>query len=187
MAHELLRPPAARLVAIGGLSGTGKSTLAIALAPMLGAVPGAVVVRSDEVRKQLCGVGPLVRLGPESYTPRMSEQVYAEVLARAARVVRGGRAAVVDAVFVRPEVRAAVSRVAADAGVPFTGLWLDAPLETLLRRVGSRKGDTSDATAAVVRQQAAEDPGAIAWHRIDAEAGTETVAASAHTAIDHNG
>jgi hypothetical protein len=76
MAQRLLQPPPACLIAIGGLSGSGKSTLARALAPLIGAVPGAVVIRSDETRKQLCGVDPLQRLGPEGYTAEMSRQVY---------------------------------------------------------------------------------------------------------------
>ena len=73
MAEDLLHPPRPCLVAIGGFSGTGKSTLALGLAPSVGAVPGAVVIRSDEIRKQLCGVPPLERLGQEGYSSEMSE------------------------------------------------------------------------------------------------------------------
>ena len=57
LAQRFLAPAPARLVAIGGISGTGKSTLARALAPGLGAAPGAVVLRSDVIRKKLFGVG----------------------------------------------------------------------------------------------------------------------------------
>jgi aminoglycoside phosphotransferase family enzyme/predicted kinase len=169
MAGTLLHPPVSRLVAIGGLSGTGKSTLALAMAPRLGAVPGAVVVRTDEVRKRLCGVGPLDRLGPDGYTPAVSERVYAAAFEQAAAIVRTGHTAVVDAVFARPDDRFEAERVATRAGVPFTGLWLDAPLETLLRRVESRRNDPSDAGAAVVRRQVADGVGEVAWHRVNAE------------------
>ncbi len=68
MADALLEPPPPCLIAIGGLSGSGKSTLAMALAPSIGGPPGAVVIRSDEIRKKLSGVKPLDRLGPEGYT-----------------------------------------------------------------------------------------------------------------------
>ena len=78
-------PPRPCLIAIGGFSGTGKSTLALGLAPSVGAVPGAVVIRSDEIRKRLCGVSPLDRLGPEGYSSEMSERVYATVAERARR------------------------------------------------------------------------------------------------------
>jgi aminoglycoside phosphotransferase family enzyme len=50
-----LVPAAPRLIAVGGLSGTGKSTLARSIAPALGMAPGAIVVRSDVIRKQICG------------------------------------------------------------------------------------------------------------------------------------
>ena len=59
MAEGLLHPARPCLVAIGGLSGSGKSTLALSLAPSVGAVPGAVVLRSDEIRKRLGGVPTL--------------------------------------------------------------------------------------------------------------------------------
>lgn len=170
MAQALLHPPPARVVAIGGLSGSGKSTVALALAPAIGAVPGAAVVRSDEVRKSLCGVGPLDRLGPQGYTRAISEQVYATAFEQVARIISAGHAAVVDAVFARAQDRLEVERVAERAGVPFIGVWLDAPLDTLLHRVVARDGDPSDADAAVVRQQAADGVGHLTWHRINTEA-----------------
>ena len=73
MAQELLRPRAPCLIAIGGLSGSGKSTLARRLAPFVGAAPGALIVRSDVIRKTLLGVSPLTRLGPEGYTDGCDE------------------------------------------------------------------------------------------------------------------
>jgi hypothetical protein len=179
LAETLLHPPAASLVAVGGLSGCGKSTLAIALAPAVGAVPGAIVVRSDEVRKRLCGVEPFDRLGPEGYTDAMSTHVYAAVLEQATRVVRAGHTAIVDAVFARPEDRVAAERATQDAGVPFTGLWLEARPDVLVRRVQQRRSDVSDADAAVVRHQLSEDVGNIGWRRIDAEASVDAMVVEA--------
>jgi predicted kinase len=187
MAHALLHPPPAHLVAIGGLSGCGKSTLARALAPSLGAVPGAIVIRTDEVRKRLCGVGPLDRLGPEGYTRAMSRRVYAAAFEQAARIVGSGHTAVVDAVFARPQDRLAIERTAARAGVPFTGLWLDARLETLVTRVEGRRGDPSDADAALVRQQSADEAGEIAWHRVNAEADRAAMTAEARDVLERAG
>jgi predicted kinase len=175
MARELLQPPAACLIAIGGFSGSGKSTLARALAAFIGALPGAVVIRSDETRKQLCGVDPLQRLGPEGYTAEISGRVYATVARRAGQVVAGGHAAIADAVYARPSDREAIERVAAAAQVPFVGLWLDAPEPVLIARSEQRRLDASDAAAAVIRQQLAQDIGLIAWRRIDASRALEDV------------
>jgi hypothetical protein len=175
LAGQLLRPPAPALVAVGGLSGSGKSTLARALAPQVGPVPGAVWIRSDEIRKRLCGVPVLERLGPEGYREDVSARVYATLIERAVQVVRNGHSAIVDAVYARLDDRRTLERAAVDAGVPFRGLWLDAPESTLLQRVEGRRMDASDADAAIVRQQAAQEVGPIEWRRIDASRSGEAV------------
>jgi aminoglycoside phosphotransferase family enzyme/predicted kinase len=175
MAEDLLRPPGPCLIAVGGLSGSGKSTLAVALGFCVGAPPGAVVIRSDEIRKRLCGVEPLVRLGPEGYAPEVSRRVYAAVAEQAAVVVRGGHAAIADAVFARTADRDAIERAAADAGVRCVGLWLAAPEATLVARAERRRHDPSDADAGVIRGQLAEDIGPIQWHRLDASGSQEDV------------
>ena len=113
-----------------------------------GAVPGAVVIRSDEIRKRLSGVSPLDRLGPEGYSSEMSERVYATVAERAKLTIREGHSAIVDAVYARPGDRQAIEHVAADVAVPFVGIWLEAPEATLIARVEQRRNDPSDADAA---------------------------------------
>lgn len=168
IAEAALEPRAPRLIAVGGLSGSGKSTLAMDLAPSMGAAPGAVVIRSDEIRKKLCGVKPLDRLGPEGYTDDVSRRVYATLMEHADKVVRGGYTAVADAVFAESGHREAVQHVAAAAGVPFVGLWLEAPERVLISRVEGRGPDVSDAGIEVVRQQLAYRLDALRWHRLDA-------------------
>jgi aminoglycoside phosphotransferase family enzyme/predicted kinase len=179
MAERLLHPPRACLVAVGGLSGSGKSTLARTLAPGIGAVPGAIVLRSDETRKQLSGVPVLERLGPEGYSSRMSERVYNTLAERAAWLLRCGHSVVVDAVHARPEERQAIERIGTAAAVPFIGLWLDAPESVLIARTEARRNDASDADAKVVRLQRAQDAGHITWSRIDAAHSTAAVLSTA--------
>jgi predicted kinase len=183
MAERFLRPPRPCLVAIGGFSGTGKSTLALGLAPSLGAVPGAVVIRSDEIRKRLGGVPPLERLGPEGYSRDMSERVYATATSRARAVLREGHSAIVDAVFARSEDRQAVERVAADMSVPFVGIWLEAPEPVLVARTEQRRNDPSDANAQVIRMQHRQATGAVTWHRIEASAAPAGVLERAGTCV----
>lgn len=163
-----LTPPPPTLTAIGGLSGTGKTTLARRVAPGLGGAAGAVVLRSDEIRKRLAGVGPLERLPPEAYAPQTSAQVYAEMLGLARRVLAAGRSVVLDAVFLQPEERAAAGAVAQDVGAPFRGVWLEGPADQLRERLAARRGDASDAGPGVLDQQLAHDPGPIAWETFDA-------------------
>jgi predicted kinase len=178
-AHLRVTPP--RLVAVGGLSGSGKSTIARAVAPWLGAAPGAAVLRSDVVRKRLAGIDPSERAPPGAYAPGSSARVYAALREQAATALAAGRAVIVDAVHARPEERAAVEAVATRLGVPFAGIWLDAPEATLVARVDARTADASDADGAVVRQQLGYALGEIGWHRIAAAPApaevAETVAA----------
>ncbi len=175
MAHAFLQPPPAAIVAIGGLSGTGKSTLARALAPSLGAAPGAVVLRSDVIRKRLCGVPESERLGSEGYTSAVSARVYTRLIDEAAAIAASGHSVIADAVFARDEDRRALERAAQRAGVPFTGLWLDAPGPVLVERVRRRSGDVSDADEAIVRQQLAARPTSGSWLVVDASRGPAAV------------
>jgi uncharacterized protein len=175
MAERLLHPPAPCLVAVGGLSGSGKSTIALGLAPSIGPVPGAVLFRSDEIRKRLCGVASLDRLGPEGYRREVSERVYTTMALGAGEVLRAGHGVMIDAVHARPADRDRIEHVAAAAGVPFIGVWLDAPQSTLIDRLQRRERDVSDADTSVVRMQVAQATGAIGWHRVDASPSAETV------------
>ena len=183
LALACLAPEPARLVAIGGVSGTGKSTLARALAPALGRAPGAVLLRSDVVRKKLCGVAPTERLGPEAYAESVSRRVYETLMARAATLTAAGQAVIVDAVFLDAKDRARVEQVAHAQRVAFEGLWLSAPAAVLTARVAARRGDASDATATVISSQLEVDPGPVTWRRLDSSKPPDQVAAAARTAL----
>jgi aminoglycoside phosphotransferase family enzyme/predicted kinase len=183
LAARLIAPARPKLIAIGGLSGTGKSTIAAALAPFVDPAPGAVHMRSDIERKRLAGVGELDRLPPESYTTQSSARVYARLNELARRTAIAGHSAVIDAVHARAGERDEIASVAREAGVPFEGIWLELPLEARIRRVGARRGDASDADAEVARAQQDYDPGEIRWHRIDASGDPGEVVARARSAL----
>ena len=168
LALDLLAPPPPRLVAVGGLSGTGKSTIARGLAPLVAPVPGAVVLRSDIERKHLFGVQETDRLGPDAYRPEVSSKVYGILADKAARILAARHSVIVDAMFAKPEERAAIAAVASSGHVAFQGLFLVADLETRLRRIATRPLDVSDADAAVARQQQAFSLGRMEWKEIDA-------------------
>ncbi|HEX7966653.1 MAG TPA: AAA family ATPase [Stellaceae bacterium] len=171
-----------RLIAIGGLSGSGKSTLAQALAAGFRPAPGARVIRSDVVRKRLMQVPPETRLPRESYTPAASREVYETLNREAATTLAAGYTAIVDAAFLRADERQAIAAVARDAGVPFAGLWLEAPAELLARRIEARRNDASDADRAVLELQLGMDPGPLDWQRIDAASETTSMLAAARLA-----
>lgn len=167
-AISLLAPAAPVLVAIGGLSGTGKTSLAMELAPEIGAAPGALHLRSDIERKRLLGVVETARLSDEGYRPEISEKVYARLHELASAGLGAGRTVILDATYQRPAERDAAAAVAAETRVPFVGIWLDGATELLMHRVAQRVGDASDATPSVVRDQARTDIGVVTWSRLDA-------------------
>ena len=171
-----LSPGPAALIAIGGLSGSGKSSVARALAPGLGAEPGAIILRSDEIRKRLWGVGPKDRLPPDAYGPQGSERVYRVMIDEARRLLAAGRTVILDAVFLRRAERDAARALAAASAVSFIGAWLEAPAEVLRARVRVRAGDASDADERVVDEQVRLATGVIDWLSVDA---VQTPAASA--------
>jgi aminoglycoside phosphotransferase family enzyme/predicted kinase len=153
LARTALAPIPPVLIAIGGRSGTGKSTLAAALAPRIGATPGAIVLRSDVVRKRLLGREPTQRLPVDAYAPEITRQVHRRMAERAGTLLRAGRSVVCDAVYGDEVERWAVAGVAAGLEVLFRAFWLEVPEPALEARVAARTADASDADLAVVRRQ----------------------------------
>lgn len=183
-AHAALRSVPPRLIAVGGLSGSGKSKLARALAPDLGNACGARVLRTDAIRKCLAGVPLTEKLGPEGYSREMTERTYRTLYTEAGAALDAGCTVIADAVFATPAERAAIRAVAARHGVPFTGLWLEAPAGVLEARVAGRRGDVSDAGVAVLRMQLGYDLGALDWARVDSAGPPEATVAAARQGLE---
>lgn len=167
LADALLRPARPRLIAVGGFSGTGKSTIATGLAPDFAPAPGARIIRSDVLRKSLLGVAPETRLPQSAYAHAVSERVYDALREQATTVLGAGYTAILDATFIDAAERDAVATTAARASVAFAGIWLAAPDTTLIERIARRRGDASDADRLVLMQQLAADTGAITWQKVD--------------------
>ncbi len=168
LAGSYLPAPAPRLIAIGGLSGTGKSKASLEIAPSLGAAPGAIVIRSDILRKQLAGIPETTRLPEDSYTRAMTARVYDALDSIAGRCLTSGYTCVVDAVFAQVVERSNIERIAREHGVPFTGCWLETKFATRLARIEGRRNDASDANFVVAHRQETFDRGQSDWHAIDA-------------------
>ena len=186
-ARELLQVTPPTLYAVGGLSGTGKSTAAKALAPHFGGPNGALHLRSDVLRKKMAGVEVSDRLPPGAYTQAASDAVYAELIDLAGAALAAGHSVICDAVFSKPRERESIEMVAHNAGVPFEGIWLSAPLATLEERVekrGRTEKDASDASVGVVRQQLSYDLGPMAWIVVDSAGLPEQVLARCSAALN---
>ncbi|MEL6227448.1 MAG: AAA family ATPase [Pseudomonadota bacterium] len=103
------RPRTRRLIAVGGRSGTGKSTLALSLAPVLATAPDVIVLRADELRKRMFDTPPEDPLPASAYSDSVTTQVYRRLFRDAARTVRNG------------DPRRLVPRVTEPIGIPGAG------------------------------------------------------------------
>lgn len=161
------KPP--RLIAVGGLSGVGKSTLAAALADRL----GWRHLSTDGLRKQRYGLAPAEKAPEAAYSPVAIAAVYGELYERTAAILYANATAgvVADAVFAQPAERASIAACATATGAGFQGLWLDAPLAVRRERVRRRPPGLSDATVAIVEAQEAYTLGPMDWTRLPTDRG----------------
>ncbi|MGD9295242.1 MAG: AAA family ATPase, partial [Roseobacter sp.] len=166
LALSLLEPQQARLVAIGGFSGSGKSTVAGKIAPLVGAAPGARLIESDRTRKAMFGVAPQTRLPDSAYAPEVSGKVYEAMTQRALALLKDGSPVVTDAVFDLAERRDAMEIAARATGVRFDGLWLQAAPDILKRRITTRRDAASDATTQVLDMQLSHDVSNLTWKKV---------------------
>ena len=156
LAQRFTRPGRPALMITCGLSGSGKSSLAVRLVEWL----GAVQIRSDVERKRLFGLAPEARTGSGVdagiYTREAGRRTYERLLRLARAVVEAGFPVVVDATFLQRARRDAFRELARATGVPFVILYLQAPVELLKRRVRARERagrDPSEAGVAVLEEQ----------------------------------
>lgn len=165
-ANAYLQDSAPRLIAIGGFSGTGKSSVAGAMAMRVSRAPGAILIRSDTERKVMAGVNETDPLPESHYTQENSRMVHQQLFTKARMALESGVTVILDAVFHEEALRVEAQEIARSTNVPFTGLWLEAPIDVLKKRIDQRHDDASDADVPVL--QLLKAPGFLDWVHVDA-------------------
>jgi hypothetical protein len=173
LALRLITPARPSVVAIGGMSGTGKSALARDIAGLLPPAPGAIIIRTDVIRKELFGVDPLTSLPKEAYQADVTERVYQTMFNRGRQITTQGFSAILDAAFLREAERDALDQEARDWPATFRPVFLTADLAVRVSRIASRRGDASDATRDVAAQQEHYAIGQLGWPLVDASGSTD--------------
>jgi hypothetical protein len=150
------RPRRPVLLAMTGLMGTGKSSLAERLAPRL----GAEILRTDEIRKRIAGLDPseprLERFGQGIYSPEMTRRTYGLALQEAALRLDRSQSVIVDASFKSEEERLRAMETAQARKADFFLLECVCPEDTLLERLSSRQHSpyrTSDGRVELLQEQ----------------------------------
>ena len=135
-----------RLIAVGGMIGTGKSTLARSLARAF----GAAWLRTDEIRLREFADRrrPDQGFAAGLYAPQVSEQVYQRLMQRAEAVVARGRSVVCDGMFAKQAGREALRRIAARHHASFHFFECVAPKGTALHRMSRRLAARTDLSEA---------------------------------------
>lgn len=151
-AETLTRPARPMLVAMSGLSGSGKSTVALRLVERL----GAIRLRSDVERKRLFGLAPLTRDTAALYTPAATTRTYDRLEQLAREALNADWPVVIDAANLKKAERERWRALAARQHTDFVLLNCEGPVDRLRERLRSRSernDDPSDATAAVLERQ----------------------------------
>ncbi|MEU6747799.1 AAA family ATPase [Spirillospora sp. NPDC046719] len=145
LALRHLRAGKVDLVLVGGLPGTGKTSLAGALADRL----GCTLLSSDRVRKELAGISPetpaATPYGTGIYTPEWSRRTYRELAERAARLLRLGETVILDASWTDKAERDLIAAVARREHADLVALRCDAPEALAAERIRQRTHGISDA------------------------------------------
>lgn len=183
LAQDCLKPMDKSLIALGGISGSGKSTLARGLAVSKFHREGAIVLRSDAVRKRLFHQTALVPLPEEAYSDEINRRVFRALCRDAHRALQSGYPVIADATFLDENQRAQIESFANKKSVAFRGLWLEVDPDTAVARVEARTSDVSDADEKVVARQVEAGSGEISWTRVSAAGSPASVLDRAREAL----
>jgi hypothetical protein len=151
------------IVAVGGLSGTGKTTLNQRLSAEL----HGIQLRSDVIRKDLLDLENSERAGEAGYGVSINKATYERMFEMAVSILRAGFPVFVDATFRNQEDRELIKALALNNNVPFVGLWCEVPLEVAVQRISGRVADASDADVEVRIKQEGSELGTLEWYRVD--------------------
>jgi hypothetical protein len=180
IATQHLESGATRLALIGGNPGTGKSTLARALAERI----GAQVISTDDVRRELRESGTITGepgvLNAGLYSPDNIAIVYEVTLRRALMCLSSGQSVILDGTWRDPLNRAQARRLAAETDSALVELVCTGTVDTAAERIMKRPPGNSDVTPEIAATLAAQHNGWDTAHRMDTSRSLEDSLRESH-------
>ena len=126
------------LLAIGGHTGTGKTTLAYRLRKECPALKTALIIEDDEIRRELLGIGLGQVMSDTDYSEDVSRNVLEDIKIKTAGALSSGISVINSSGFFSSAAQGAVEDMAKDASAPFAGLWLTASRPKMEERIAKR-------------------------------------------------
>lgn len=172
------------LIAIGGHTGTGKTTLAYALREAYPRLADALIVEDDQIRREILAKTLREKMNNEDYHPDVTVRVRQKIDATIRQTLLSGRIVIDSSGFFIKEQRHAIEALAQECAATFIGLWLVAPRSVMEARIEKRmqereeganlsveKGHASDACLGVIDKYGDLPlPTSNLWTVIDSEA-----------------
>ena len=161
LALRHLRRAQVRLVLVGGLPGTGKSTVAAGI----GAAHQWQVLRSDELRRRLTTAVPDGGgLFTGRYDADSTREGYETLLRTAERSLAFGESVVLDASWTDGRWRTAATEVADRTGSELVTLYCEADEQVAVQRIEERRAEGSDISEATPEVRTAMRRVVDPWH-----------------------
>jgi hypothetical protein len=154
LAWEYTQPKQGKLIIMSGVSGSGKSTTAKAIA----SEQDAIYLRSDAIRKQIAGIDLMERGSDDIYAPEMTAKTYKRLSELGSLLASKGFTVILDAKYDRISLRSQAIAAAQSQNIPVEIIYCDAPVEVLQQRLRDRadaNNDIADATVELLASQQA--------------------------------
>jgi uncharacterized protein len=182
IATQHLEHGCVRLVLVGGNPGTGKSTVAHALAEKV----GARVISTDDVRRKLRESGVITGnsglLDEGLYRRNNVRMVYEEALRRAHALLSNGHSVIVDGTWRNPQIRALAHRLASETSSVLVELECSASVDAASERITTRRPGNSDVTPEIAAALASQRSDWDTAYPVDTSRSLEYSVQSAHDA-----